>query len=179
MDDLPVLLRWDNEEHIRNVIGDYEFNEWNWEYEIPRSPSWRQQWVAQIRNERNALRPIGFVQIINAREEETHYWGEDMEENVAAVDIWIGEPDCLGRGYGKEMMEQVFDFCFYIWKSKAVVVDPMHDNEAAHRFYQRKCGMKPVGYQFFGPDKVRSTWTLADSPNRSFLYSTIVPYTQN
>lgn len=157
--DVPLLEQWDQADHIRAIMGDYEFNEWNWKEEIPRSPPWRQQWVAQIAptqhsaDKRHQLRPIGFVQIINAREEETHYWGVNMEPNVAAVDIWIGEVDCLGQGFGTEMMHQVFRFCFDTWQSKAVVVDPMHDNTAAHRFYV-KCGMRPAGYRMFGPDKV-------------------------
>ena len=43
------------------------------------------------------------MQIIDPLAEPTHYWGE-VEPNLRALDIWIGEKDALGRGYGTAMM---------------------------------------------------------------------------
>jgi aminoglycoside 6'-N-acetyltransferase len=89
--DLDRIEAWDKKEHMQASIGDYEFNDWNWKQELPRNPSWRFQLIAEAGDGV----PIGFVQIIDALEEETHYWGLDCEPNLRAIDIWIGEEDCL------------------------------------------------------------------------------------
>jgi hypothetical protein len=48
-------------------------------------------------------RPVGFVQIIDPAREDSRYWGE-VEENLRAVDLWIGEEADLGKGHGTRMM---------------------------------------------------------------------------
>lgn len=91
-----------------------------------------------------------------------------------AIDIWIGEEDYLGKGYGTEMMQLTLDhYCFGGYDSEGrsdgssnvttVWVDPLADNVAAHRFYQR-IGFRPLGMWWFGPDRTlvhkldRTTW---------------------
>lgn len=81
-------------------------------------------------------RAIGFVQIIDPALEDSHYWG-DVEKDLRAIDIWIGEETLLGRGYGSEMMRQALERCFDDPAVRAVVVDPLAINERAHAFYRR------------------------------------------
>jgi aminoglycoside 6'-N-acetyltransferase len=55
------------------------------------------------------------------------------------------------------MMDQALqNYCFgggdENFAVTAVLVDPLADNEKAIRFYQ-KCGFRPVGIRFFGPDR--------------------------
>lgn len=95
IEDLSTLEVWDQQPH---VIESDPNDDWNWSVELNRFPPWREQLVAEIDG-----KPIGFVQIIDPREEETHYWGE-CESNLRAVDIWIGEEKFLGKGYGTEIM---------------------------------------------------------------------------
>ena len=38
------------------------------------------------------------MQIIDPQLRPTHYWG-DVEANLRALDIWIGETDALGHGF--------------------------------------------------------------------------------
>ena len=166
IDDIPLLLKWDDQPHLSdpNVMGDEDYNEWNWEYELPRDEQlpWRQQLVASaviptINNTEafNDIVPIGFIQIIDPLEEEDHYWGLDCEPNLRALDIWIGEVDYLGKGYGTQMMKQALDsdFIFGDPEVKAAIVDPMANNPKAHTFYQ-KIGFRPEeNFRYFGPDK--------------------------
>ena len=56
-------------------------------------------------------RPIGFVQIIDPAREESHYWG-DAPGGLRAIDIWVGEADDLGKGYGTEIMKLALVRCF-------------------------------------------------------------------
>jgi aminoglycoside 6'-N-acetyltransferase len=55
-------------------------------------------------------RAIGFIQIIDPAQEESHYWGT-MPEGFRAIDIWIGLESDLGKGYGTEMMRQSMAGC--------------------------------------------------------------------
>lgn len=126
--DAPLLRRWDDEPH---VIASDPDGHWDWETELARRPAWREQLVAEIGG-----RPIGVVQIIDPLLEETHYWDE-VPPDLRAIDLWIGEADALGRGYGSQMMQLALDRCFADGRVTAVLIDPLASNTRAHRFYQR------------------------------------------
>lgn len=97
---------------------------------------WREQLVAEIDN-----KPIGFIQIIDPKEEITHYWG-DIGAHYRAIDIWIGEVDYLNKGYGTQMMTQAINRCFASPEVHSIIIDPLASNTRAHRFYQR------LGFEF-------------------------------
>ena len=80
--DLDLLRYWDTQPH---VIASDPNDDWEWEIELKRTPHWREQLIALIDG-----RPLGFIQIIDPAQEESHYWGE-VAENLRAIDIWIGE----------------------------------------------------------------------------------------
>jgi len=141
--DVPVLRRWDAQPHVREASGDD--GPFDWENQIPREVDWRELLIAEADG-----RPIGVMQIIDAAREETHYWG-DCEENLRAIDIWIGETDALNKGYGTQMMRLAIDRCFAAPAVKAVLIDPLASNTRARRFYER-LGFKPVGPRRFGTD---------------------------
>ena len=86
-------------------------------------------------------RPIGFVQIIDPAEEESHYWGS-VPINLRAIDIWIGEKEDLGKGYGTKMMNLAIERCFKNSKVTSILIDPSESNVDAIRFYER------LGFQF-------------------------------
>lgn len=142
LDDVIMLRHWDRQPHV--VASDPNDN-WAWETELARRPEWREQLIAEIDG-----RPIGFIQIIDPALEDSHYWG-DAPQLYRAIDIWIGEPTDLGRGYGTQMMQLALARCFEVAEVKAVWVDPLATNKRAHRFYER------LGFQFkeqrtFGQD---------------------------
>ena len=140
--DLSLLRRWDEQPH---VVASDPHDDWDWEVSLHEHPDWREQLIAELDG-----RPIGFVQIIDPAREETHYWGE-VEENLRAIDLWIGEADCLGKGYGTRMMQLALERCFADGRVTAVLIDPLADNTAAHRFY-RRLGFRPMGRRRFGRD---------------------------
>jgi aminoglycoside 6'-N-acetyltransferase len=159
--DAPLLRQWDELPHVLASDPD---DEWNWEVELPRTPHWREQLMAELDR-----RPIGFVQIIDPAREESRYWG-DCASNLRAVDIWIGPADCLGRGYGTQMMRLALARCFADPAVTGVLIDPLADNIRAIRFYQR-LGFRPVGPRSFGDSHClvheidRHSW-LASHPQR-------------
>lgn len=128
INDLPTLQQWDEQAH---VIESDPNDDWNWETELQRTPSWRKQLIAELDS-----RPIGFIQIIDPALEETHYWG-DVPQNLRAIDIWIGEETDLNKGYGTIMMQQAIKLCFDDPEVTAIIIDPLESNTKAHRFYER------------------------------------------
>jgi aminoglycoside 6'-N-acetyltransferase len=155
--DIAVLRAWDRNAHVVAASG--EDGDFEWESEIPRTVPWREFLIAEVSG-----RPVGVMQIIDPAEEETHYWG-DIEPNLRAIDIWIGEASDLGCGYGPVMMRQAITRCFTDPAVAAVLIDPLAANTRAHRFYER-LGFVAVDRRLFGPDDCfvfrldRDAWEL-------------------
>lgn len=144
--DLPLILHWDQQPHVRDTGGDEDWNDWDWENQLGREVPWRELLIAELDS-----RPIGFVQLIDCHEEESHYWGTDCPEHSWAIDIWIGEGDELGKGHGTAMMHLAIGRCFSRPLCEHILIDPMADNLRAHRFYE-SLGFKLLGPRRFGPD---------------------------
>ena len=144
--DLPLLRRWDEAPHLAGTMGDESYNDWDWENQLGREVPWREMLIAEADG-----RPVGFLQIIDPAEEESRYWG-DCPAGLRAVDIWIGEPGDIRRGFGRQMMDLALGRCFADPAVTAVLVDPMADNSAGHRFYEAM-GFRLVGPRSFGPDR--------------------------
>ncbi len=133
MDDIEILRHWDEQPHVIESDPD---TDWKWEVELRRDPDWREQLIAEC----DGI-PIGMVQIIDPVREDSHYWGE-IEENLRAIDIWIGEVEFLGRGFGTTMMNLALGKCFSNPLVQSVLIDPLASNLRAHRFYER------IGFRF-------------------------------
>ena len=140
--DVELLRRWDEQPH---VVAAKSTDDWGWEFELGRSPDWREHLIAEVEG-----RPVGFVQIIDPAREDSHYWGE-VQVNLRAVDIWIGNEADLGKGYGTRMMELALARCFAEPLVEAVLIDPLASNSRAHRFYER-LGFRCVERRHFGDD---------------------------
>ena len=141
-DDLDLLRRWDRAPHVCTSKGD---DDWHWETELRKHPDWREQLIAEVDG-----RAIGFIQIIDPAREETRYWG-CIDQNYRAIDIWIGEPDALNRGYGTQMMNQAIARSFADPNVHTILIDPLESNHDAHRFYER-LGFEYVARRQFGDD---------------------------
>jgi hypothetical protein len=63
--DVNLLRRWDEQPQV--VAADPN-DDWGWEVELARTPRWREQLIAELDG-----RPIGFIQIIDPAEEDSHY----------------------------------------------------------------------------------------------------------
>jgi aminoglycoside 6'-N-acetyltransferase len=144
-DDAALLRQWDQEPH---VLASDPNDDWQWETELGREVPWREQLMAEVDGT-----PIGFVQIIDPAEEESRYWGQ-VPAGLRAIDVWIGRPDQLGRGYGSTMMRLALQRCFADPAVHAVLIDPLASNLRAHRFYER-LGFRFVERRMFGADDCR------------------------
>jgi len=149
INDLKILQYWDKQPHIIETIPD---TDWNWAFELKRKPEWREQLIAEINN-----KPIGFVQIIDPAIEETHYWG-NIGANKRAIDIWIGEKQYLGKGYGNQMMQLAIEKCFANPLVDEILLDPLETNTKAIKFYEQ-LGFRFVEYRQF-PDVKSPVYAL-------------------
>lgn len=162
--DIALLRRWDEQPQV--VAADPN-DDWDWEVELARTPAWREQLIAELGG-----RPIGVVQIIDPAQEDSHYWGE-VPANLRAIDIWIGEPTELGKGYGTTMMRLALARCFAAPLVTAVLIDPLDINTRAHRFYQR-LGFTFLEHRRFGDDDCsvyrldRATWAEFNAKATSY-----------
>ena len=143
LDDLETLQYWDTKNHVKTALGKYDL--FNWKKELAHDAEWKELLIAQEDN-----RDIGFIQIIDPKLEETHYWGE-VESNLRAIDIWIGEEDDIGKGFGTKMMQHAISKCFSNVDVIGVLVDPRVDNTRACRFYE-KLGFELVERRMFDKD---------------------------
>lgn len=139
IDDLKLLEYWDTKQHVIDCDPD---DDWNWHIELKQNPSWREQLIAEL----DGI-PIGFIQIIDPYNEETHYW-QNVEQNKRAIDIWIGEENNLNKGYGTEIMKLAINKCFSNPNVSAILIDPLKTNVKAHKFYKR-LGFKFVEERMF------------------------------
>jgi aminoglycoside 6'-N-acetyltransferase len=141
--DIPLLEHWDAQPHVIAASGDDDAADWA--DELARQDDVQEVLIAEVDG-----RPVGVLQIIDPALEATHYWG-DIEPNLRAIDIWIGEAADLGHGHGTLMMTEALDRCFGAPEVTAVVIDPLTGNTDAHRFYAH-LGFVPVERRTFGTD---------------------------
>lgn len=138
--DTKTLLLWDRNAHVVAAKGDD--GDFDWVSEVPRDVPWRDILIAEEDG-----RPIGVLVVIDPAEEETHYWGE-VEPNLRALDVWIGEAGDLGKGFGTQIMKLAIAHCFAVPEVKAIIIDPLVSNAAAHRFYER-LGFRKIDRRIF------------------------------
>lgn len=148
--DAGLLAAWDRQPHVIAAVTDdpeaeAAFGGTDWSEELAMQSEVFRYSIAEADG-----RPIGVMLTIDPAREPNHYWG-DIEPGLRALDIWIGPPDALGRGYGTRMMTLAIDACFAEPGVTAIVIDPLASNTAAHRFYGR-LGFRPVERRMFGED---------------------------
>jgi aminoglycoside 6'-N-acetyltransferase len=155
--DVDKLYEWDEKPHVKASGADDE--DWKWEEAVTKTADWQEQLIAELNGT-----PIGVIQIIDPEQEETHYWG-NVEPNLRAIDIWIGEETELNKGYDTKMMQLAIERCFALKEVKAIIIDPLANNINAIRFYKR-LGFEFVEKRVFNEDEcdiyqlTRERWEL-------------------
>jgi aminoglycoside 6'-N-acetyltransferase len=145
VDDVGLLARWDDDPDVAAALGGRSADWYDWPVELMRNVPWRELLIAEEDG-----RPIGFVQLIDASEEESHYW-VDAEPGTWAMDIWIGSPGDRGRGLGAQAMQAAVARVFEHPGADTIVIDPKVGNRRAIAFYER-LGFEPVGERDFDGD---------------------------
>lgn len=131
--DIPLLRSWERQPHVAAAgVG-----AWDWEAELtPPGLPGHENLIAEIEG-----RATGFVQIVDPAHDPERYWG-DLAPGHRAVDIWLGDARDLNRGFGTRILSAALARCFSDASVRAVLIDPLTENTAAHRFYRR------LGFRF-------------------------------
>ena len=153
-EDAPMLEAWDREPHVIACSSDQPgldvaFDGIDWPEELAAAARDSFYQIAEV-DRGDGPQPIGVMQVCDPHTEPTHYWGE-IEPGLKAMDIWIGPPEALNQGYGTQMMTLALDAAFSDPDVKAVVIDPLNSNTAAHRFY-RRLGFRDIGRRLFNDE---------------------------
>jgi len=94
-------------------------------------------------------RPIGYLQAYHANAES--FWNRfDVPRETIGLDLFLGPPDSLGRGFGSAAIRLVLDRLRRQPRVIRVQIDPAPGNLNAIRAY-RRCGFASVGRDS-GPD---------------------------
>lgn len=149
--DAAILECWDREPHVIAATSDdpeasQAFEDVDWSRELGEGDPASHFYIAEIGGH-----PIGCLQLIDPARERTGYWGANTPPGLRAMDIWLGEKEYLGRGYGTRIMSLAIDAAFADLSVEAILMDPLASNRAAHRFY-RRLGFQFVDRRFFGED---------------------------
>lgn len=131
LDDVQLLARWDLDPEVASALGGAGADWYDWPAELQRSVSWRHLLIIV-----DDGRPVGFMQLLDAREDESSYWG-DVEPGTWAIDVWIGDERDRGRGVGEAAMRVALDRLFIEFGAERVVIDPLVTNRRAIDFYER------------------------------------------
>ena len=143
IDDVRLVLGWDADPDVAAALGGPAAEWYDWPAELTRDVAWRELLIAEEVAGQDR-RAIGFVQLLDAAEEESHYWG-GVEAGTWAIDIWLGSPADRGRGLGSRVMRAAIARAFDQHRAHTILIDPIATNVRAIAFYER------LGFERIGP----------------------------
>jgi aminoglycoside 6'-N-acetyltransferase len=137
--DYELFVRWRNEPHVAewwNTDDDpvpMTLEHARAEYG-PHADAWVSACIIAV-----AERPVGFVQFYPWSDEpdEAREMGVPDPDSSYGLDIFIGEPDMVGRGVGSMVVALVARYVFGTAGANSVALLTPVGNERAHRAYER------------------------------------------
>lgn len=137
VDDLPLMHRWLNMEHLRDTYADGKA----WTLEAVR-----EKYLPRILGETPTTSylivhegtPIGYVQTYLWRDYPEYSKHLELQKEAASLDVFIGEPDSLHRGMGAGILRRfVEEIVFADPEVESCVITPMESNTRALRAYEK------------------------------------------
>ena len=142
-DDAEMLSAWDEAPHMKIARGNSDW--WNWQEELHQADVWREMLIVKCDGE-----AFGFLQIMNAGQDPDDYW-QGLDTTHMAIDLWIGRPEYLHRGFGSQMIRYAISRAFRNSEVTTIWIDPLSQNARAIAFYQ-KHGFEPVDTRIIDED---------------------------
>jgi aminoglycoside 6'-N-acetyltransferase len=84
--------------------------------------------------------PVGYLQFYLAERSEYQF---DGQGKVYALDLFIGEPDYWGKGFGTQFLILLLRYLFEQKGADWVILDPHFENQRAIRSYE-KAGFRKI-----------------------------------
>ena len=120
-DDCEIFTKWEQQDYIKEFLSINEertYEEVVREFVLREQDFTNQQYTIVLKDEE----PIGRVYLSKISKE---------SDSMDITRIYIGEKDYLGKGYGKEAMVLLLDYCFNELKMERVSLDHYTGNAAA------------------------------------------------
>lgn len=153
MEDVPLYYAWAEKPHVKNVwfLEGYQPKEYILEKIAGNGIDY--PFIILLDD-----KPIGHIQywdihtrdIINT-ENKDHFTGES--KGTYGIDLFIGEEEYLGKGYGTQALMVFTSALFEKYGAEKIVIDPDADNTNAMRCYE-KVGFTFVRFAEGGSGKV-------------------------
>jgi RimJ/RimL family protein N-acetyltransferase len=139
-EDVPLVHAWRQRAHVRRWWSSVETLEDAERKYLPRIEGREPTDVYLIVADD---RPIGMIQTYMV-DDYPSGWPIELEPGVAGVDLFIGEPELIGRGLGTEVIQAfVREIVFANPEATACVADPDVRNLASIRAFE-KAGFLPL-----------------------------------
>lgn len=137
--DLPLARRWLLEPHVRR-----------WWHDDPEERDYPEgtirDWLPRLRGEDATEmyvisldgRPVGVIQSYRI-DDEPEYVAEigELEEPAIGVDLFIGDPELIGKGHGPALLRAFLRDAFARYGREYCVIGPSTANVAAVRAYEK------------------------------------------
>ena len=92
--------------------------------------------------------PIGFCQYYEYRHSGEDWHGDTDQNGTYSIDYLIGDPKCLGKGFGREMVRLLIEKIKLHGNAKRIIVQPEQENKAS-------CGtLLSCGFSFDGRNEL-------------------------
>jgi aminoglycoside 6'-N-acetyltransferase len=138
-DDLPLMHRWLNNEHVA---------EWYYVRDVPHpSLEWvRERYLPRIRGDDPTRafvivlggREVGYIQAYFIDDNPDYAGVVQVAPGSVGVDVFIGEEDAVHRGLGSRIVQEFVDLIvFDEMDAEACVMGPEPDNRIAIRAYEK------------------------------------------
>lgn len=132
-DDCEIFTKWEQQEYIKEFLSinkERTYEEVVREYILRSQDPTNEQYTIILKN----LKPIGRIYLSKISKE---------SDSMDITRIYIGEKDYLNKGYGKESMEILLNYCFNDLEMERVTLDHYTGNTAASLYL--KLGFKYEG----------------------------------
>ena len=132
-DDCEIFTKWEQQDYIKEFLTinkERTYEEVVREFIIREQDPSKEQYTIILKNKG----PIGRVYLSNISRE---------FDFIDITRIYIGEKKYLGKGYGRECMEVLLDYCFNELKMERVTLDHYTGNLAGNLYL--KLGFKYEG----------------------------------
>ncbi|UCC33512.1 MAG: GNAT family N-acetyltransferase [Candidatus Bathyarchaeota archaeon] len=139
LSDLDEIMKYWNSMELRNLVGSADAG--------PASRSEEEEWIRNTWKQRQERKAYHFA-IETIKDNKliggTGLFSVDWTSRSAMMGISIYNPECWGKGYGRESIDLVLSFAFQNLNLNRVELDTFEFNERARRCYL-KAGFKEVG----------------------------------
>jgi RimJ/RimL family protein N-acetyltransferase len=134
-DDLPLLHEWLQREHVRRWWTDRETLAEVVEHYLPSVEGREPTDLYLIVGDEH---PIGFIQTYQVAGYPEYRDLVKVEDGVAGVDLFIAEPELIGRGLGTDALRQFVEGVIFANSDvHACIADPDADNIASLRAFEK------------------------------------------